>query len=361
MGAALNLARRGLGNVWPNPTVGCVIVKDNKVIGRGWTQSGGRPHAETEAIRMAGRTGALGSTVYVTLEPCNHHGQTPPCTEALINAGVKRVIIATLDRDKRVAGCGFKRLEKAGISVEVGVSKFEADKINRGFFSRIERLKPLVTLKLATTLDGKIATNNGKSRWITGEYARKVAHNLRAIHDAVMIGSGTVIADDPLLTCRLPGLENKNKLRIVVDGRLRIPVDSKLVQTAKELPVLIFTRSGSIEKHKKMKKLESFGVEIVVSEDYGMHIDMNKVMTEISSRGITRLLIEGGGILSASLLADDLIDEVAWFRAPSIMGNDGLPAIGGLDIYKLEQMAMFSRESMTNLGDDSLEVLVKKS
>ncbi len=359
MKAALNVARRGLGNVWPNPAVGCVIVKDNRVVGRGWTLPGGRPHAETEAIRRAGRENTLGSTVFVTLEPCDHHGQTPPCTEALIDAGVKKVIIATLDPDKRVAGRGMKRLQEAGISVKVGVAKKEADRINKGFFSTVMASKPLVTLKLATTLDGKIATQSGESKWITQAHARRLVHKLRACNDAVMIGSGTALADDPLLTARLSGLMSRHKVRIVLDGRLRIPIDGKLAQTAREVPVLIFTIAGNSEKNKKIKKLERLGVELVIFKNMEMLLDIKNVISEISSRGITRLLIEGGGLVAASAMIADLVDEIAWFRAPTIMGNDGLPAIGELGVSKLEKITQFSRESFVDLVDDSLEILVR--
>ena len=359
MDAALNLARRGLGNVWPNPAVGCVIVKNNRVVGRGWTLPGGRPHAETEALKNAGKD-AFGSTAYVTLEPCNHYGQTPPCTEALILAGIKKVVIATLDPDKRVSGEGLKRLEEGGVDVEVGMARSEADKINQGFFSRVENSRPFITLKIATTLDGKIATRNGESEWITGEISRKFAHTLRASHDAVMVGSGTAVADNPSLTCRIPGIANKHKLRIVLDGRLRISEDGILAQTAKEVPVLIFTLSGSKDKQKKIKRLENLGVIIVVLEINGERLDIRNVMTEISARGITRLLIEGGGTLAASAMATDLVDEIAWFRAPSVMGDDGLSAIAELGLDKLEKMATFSRKSLITLGEDSLEILARK-
>jgi diaminohydroxyphosphoribosylaminopyrimidine deaminase/5-amino-6-(5-phosphoribosylamino)uracil reductase len=360
MNAALNLARRGLGNAWPNPTVGCVIVKNNRVVGRGWTQPGGRPHAETEALRSAGQE-ASGSTAYVTLEPCNHHGKTPPCTEALISAGIKKVVIASLDPDKRASGKGLKRLEDGGVIAELGMARSEANKINQGYFSRVKEFKPFITLKLATTLDGKIATRNGESEWITGEIARKAVHKLRASHDAVMIGSGTALIDNPSLTCRLPGIENTHKLRIVLDGRLRFPENGILAQTSKKNPVLIFTKSGSKDKNEKIKRLESLGVTVVVFKKNDECLDIRNVMREVSARGITRLLIEGGGSLAASLLANNLVDEIAWFRAPSIMGDDGLSSIAELGLDKLEKMMTFSRHSLTILGDDSLEILTRKS
>ena len=208
MRAALALARRGLGRVAPNPAVGCILVRDGIVVGRGWTQPGGRPHAETEALRRAGAA-AAGAVAYVTLEPCAHHGSTPPCADALIAAGVSRVVVAIEDPDPRVAGRGLARLTAAGISVETGVCADEAGRLNAGFLKRIEHGLPLVTLKLATSLDGKIATHAGESQWITGEDARARGHLLRAQTDAIMIGSGTAQIDNPLLTCRLPGLEDR--------------------------------------------------------------------------------------------------------------------------------------------------------
>ena len=359
MGAALNLARRGLGNTWPNPAVGCVIVKNNKVVGRGWTKPGGRPHAETEALKNAGYE-ALGSTAYVTLEPCNHFGKTPPCTEALICAGVRKVVIASLDPDKRVSGSGLKRLEDAGIAVDLGMARSEANKINQGYFLRVKNSRPFITLKIATTLDGKIATRNGESEWITGEVSRKTVHKLRASHDAVMIGSGTALIDNPSLACRLPGVKNRHKLRVILDGRLRVPENGILAQTARKIPVLIFTVSGGKDKSEKVKRLESLGVTIVIFEKNGERPNIRDVMTEVSARGITRLLVEGGGSLAASLLANDLVDELAWFRAPSIIGGDGLSSIANLGLDKLENMATFSRQSLTILGDDSLEILARK-
>src|SRR5512134_1017521 len=222
MGVALTLARRGLGNTWPNPSVGCVLVRDGRVVGRGWTQPGGRPHAETEALRRAGDL-ARGATAYVTLEPCSHHGRTPPCCNALIAAGVARVVCAMRDPDPRVDGRGFARLREAGIEVVEGLLEAEAQALNAGFARRIREGRPFVTLKLATTLDGRIATARGESRWITGPEARREAHALRARHDAILVGSGTAVSDDPDLSCRLPGAAPVKSLRVIADARLRTP------------------------------------------------------------------------------------------------------------------------------------------
>ena len=243
MRAALALARRGLGNAWPNPAVGCVLVKEGRVIGRGWTQPGGRPHAETEALRRAGEA-ARGATAYVTLEPCSHHGRTPPCCEALAEAGITRVVMAMRDPDPRVNGRGLAMLRGAGIVVEEGLLEAEARALNAGFFRRIQAGMPVVTLKLASTLDGRIATAAGESRWITGEAARREVHALRARHDAILVGSGTVLADDPDLTCRIPGMERVPMLRVVADARLRTSPSARLVQSAGVAPVLIITAPG---------------------------------------------------------------------------------------------------------------------
>ncbi len=359
MNAALNLARRGHGNVWPNPAVGCVIVKNNRVVGRGWTMPGGRPHAETEALKRAGDK-AKGATAYVTLEPCNHQGQTPPCTEALIKAGIQKVVVATQDPDIRVAGTGITRLKSAGIKVEFGLAKSDADLGNKGFFSRIEKSRPFITLKIATTLDGKIATGSGESKWITGEIARRTGHKLRATHDAVMVGSGTALTDDPLLTCRLPGISNERRLRVVLDGRLRLPVDGNLAKTAKETPVLVFTLPGGNEKQKKISRLQELGVSVLVSPKENQQISIEKVVQELASRGITRLFVEGGGTLAASLMSANLVDEIAWFRAPSVIGNDGISGVEGLGLDKLAEMPTFSRKSLTQLDEDCLEILSRK-
>jgi diaminohydroxyphosphoribosylaminopyrimidine deaminase/5-amino-6-(5-phosphoribosylamino)uracil reductase len=245
MQMALGLARRGLGVVWPNPAVGCVVVDTKgRVAGRGWTQPGGRPHAEAEALARAGAD-ARGATAYVSLEPCSHTGQTPPCAERLIEAGIGRAVIAISDPDERVAGSGIAGLERAGMEVLTGVETAAATEVNAGYLSRVEDGRPLVTLKVATTLDGRIATHRGESRWITGDVARDWAHYLRASHDAIVVGLGTAITDDPRLTCRLPGLEDRSPIRVVVDGRLRLPLTSRLVSGARQTPSWIVTLTAS--------------------------------------------------------------------------------------------------------------------
>ena len=263
MTAALGLARRGLGTVWPNPAVGCILVREGRVVGRGWTQPGGRPHAESEALRRAGAA-ASGAAAYVSLEPCNHHGKTPPCAEALIAAGIRRAVVALKDPDPRVAGRGIARLEAAGIEVALGLLGEEAAELNAGFLSLMQKGRPLVCWKTATTLDGKIATRTGESRWITGELARARAHLLRAASDAVAVGVGTALADDPELTCRLTGLEPASPVRVVIDGRLRLALTSRLVATARATPSWLITRSDAAEE--RCQVLRDAGVEVIAVE-----------------------------------------------------------------------------------------------
>jgi diaminohydroxyphosphoribosylaminopyrimidine deaminase/5-amino-6-(5-phosphoribosylamino)uracil reductase len=351
MQAALTLARRGLGNVWPNPSVGCVIVRDGQVVGRGWTQPGGRPHAETEALRRAGEA-ARGATAYVTLEPCSHHGRTPPCCNALIAAGVARVVCALRDPDPRVDGRGFVMLREAGIAVDEGLLEAEARDINAGFTSRITRGLPLVTLKLATTLDGRIATHTGESKWITGPAARREAHALRARHDAILVGSGTVLADDPDLTCRLAGATPRQALRVVADARLRTPPTARLVATARLHPTLIVTAAGHPPATRAL--FQSAGAELATVPRAEQGLDLRGLLEALAQRGVTRVLAEGGAGIAAGLLREGLVDRLAWFHAPGIMGGDGMPAAYPLPVDVLAAMPRFRRIAARPLGRDWL-------
>ena len=353
MRAALALARRGLGRVAPNPAVGCILVRDGIVVGRGWTQPGGRPHAETEALRRAGAA-AAGAVAYVTLEPCAHHGSTPPCADALIAAGVSRVVVAIEDPDPRVAGRGLARLTAAGISVETGVCADEAGRLNAGFLKRIEHGLPLVTLKLATSLDGKIATHAGESQWITGEAARALGHMLRRQHDAVMVGSGTVLADDPELTVRLPGLAAPPPLRVVVDGRLRTPLTAKLVAAAKRLPTLILTLPDADPL--RARAFRDCGVTLIeIPRDADGYVDLQAALQALAKHGLTRVLVEGGATLAASLLRARLVDRLAWFRSGGLIGGDGLDAVKPFGVDRLADQALGTRLSVMRLGQDLLE------
>ncbi len=353
MRAALALARRGLGRTWPNPAVGCVLVKEGRVVGRGWTQRGGRPHAETEALQRAGGK-AAGSTAYVSLEPCSHHGRTPPCAEALVEAKIARAVIAMQDPDPRVSGRGVQLLRNAGIEVEIGPGAAEALEINVGFLLRLEKNRPLVTLKLAMTLDGRIATHSGESRWITGEPARARSHLLRAQHDAVMVGSGTVLADDPLLNVRLPGLERESPLRIVLDGRMRLPLTSALVAGARDTPTWLVTLPHG-DKRRRQTYIDC-GIEVIESPPgHDGALDLVQVMGRLAQHGLTRLLVEGGAKLAAALLRDQLVDRLAIFRAPSLIGGDGLPAATGFGLERLVDMPQFVPMETMQLGRDELE------
>lgn len=355
MRAALGLARRNLGCVWPNPAVGCVLVRDAAVVGRGWTGRGGRPHAETEALARAG-SGARGATAYVSLEPCDHHGETPPCSEALIAAGVARVVVAVEDPDPRVSGRGVRRLRAAGIDVQVvdGALAEEARDLNAGFFLRVREGRPLFTLKTATTLDGKIATRRGDSRWITGVGARALTHGLRADHDAVLVGSNTALLDDPELTCRTAGLEHRSPVRIVVDGRLRLPPEARLAATAREVPTWVLTRADAPVKRRD--QLAAAGAAVIdVAADAAGRLDPVSIAKTLARRGLTRVLIEGGGTVAASFLAAGLIDRVAWFRAPLLFGEDARPAVAALAVERLADALRFVRVDVRIVGSDVLE------
>jgi diaminohydroxyphosphoribosylaminopyrimidine deaminase/5-amino-6-(5-phosphoribosylamino)uracil reductase len=352
MGAALALARRGLGNVWPNPAVGCVITRDGRIVGRGWTQPGGRPHAETEAIARAGAA-AQGATAYVTLEPCAHWGQTPPCADALITAGIARVVAAIEDPDPRVAGGGLARLRAAGIAVESGLCAEEAIEINAGFFQRLRTGRPLVTLKLASSLDGCIATASGESRWITGPAARQRTHLLRAAHDAILVGTATVLADDPQLTCRLPGLEHRSPVRVALDRSLVIPLHSRLVAEARQIPTWFIAGPGS--DGKRRAALQHAGVEIIDAAPYAdRRIDLADALRLLGERGVTRLLVESGGRLAAALLLAGLVDRLAFLHAPLLLGGDGIPAVAALGLGALADAPRFDLLSRETVGPDLL-------
>jgi diaminohydroxyphosphoribosylaminopyrimidine deaminase / 5-amino-6-(5-phosphoribosylamino)uracil reductase len=358
MRSALALARRGLGNTWPNPSVGCVVVKDGRVVGRAVTAPGGRPHAEPAALDVAGEA-ARGGTVYVTLEPCCHWGRTPPCTDALVSAGVARVVIATRDPDPRVDGAGIARLQAAGVAVEEGVLQDEADEVASGFRSRVRQGRPLVTLKLASTLDGRIATRSGESRWITGPAARHAAHALRGRHDAVMVGVGTVMADDPELTCRVPGYRPNALVRVVADSHLRTPLTGKLVVTASSSPTWILFREGTDPERRHA--FADLGITLIEVAGAETGVDPTQALNALGAAGLTRLLVEGGARMAASLLRADLVDRIAWFHAPTVLGGDAWPAVQAFGIDRLGAMPRFARTAETLLGDDMLTEFARET
>jgi diaminohydroxyphosphoribosylaminopyrimidine deaminase/5-amino-6-(5-phosphoribosylamino)uracil reductase len=347
MQAALALARRGLGTTWPNPSVGCVIVRNGRVVGRGRTAAGGRPHAEPEALAMAGEQ-AKGATAYVTLEPCCHWGRSPPCTDALIAAGIARVVVATGDPDPRVNGNGLVKLREAGIIVQTGLLEAEARDVLTGFATRVTQGRPMVTLKLASTLDGRIATGSGESQWITGTPARRLAHGLRARHDAVMAGVGTVLADNPDLTCRIDGVRSVQPVRVLADSHLRTPLTHRVALT----PSWFLIRAGT--NLAREDAFTALGHTLIKVPGSSLGVDLTAALRALGSAGLTRLLVEGGGQLAAALLRADLVDRIAWFHAPAIMGGDGWPAVQAFGVSALDQMPRFKRHCVTTIGDDML-------
>lgn len=354
MTAALMLARRALGQSWPNPAVGCIVLdRSGQVVGRGWTRPGGRPHAETEALAQAGEQ-ARGGTAYVTLEPCAHHGQTPPCAETLITASIARVLSAVEDPDPRVSGRGLDLLRKAGIAVISGICKKEAEEINFGFFTRLRHGRPMVTLKLATSLDGRIALASGESRWITDEAARRRGHWLRATHDAVLIGAGTALADDPQLTCRLPGLEHRSPVRVLIDPNLRVPPMAKLYREAKSVALWVIAAPTAADAELTCRRDAGAVVLKIAAGPNGRPV-ASAILSALGSRGITRLLVEGGSRMATALLEAGLVDRIAWFRAPVLIGADGLPATALLGLDRLSAAPRFHLAGVEQLGPDLLE------
>ncbi|MBO9452164.1 bifunctional diaminohydroxyphosphoribosylaminopyrimidine deaminase/5-amino-6-(5-phosphoribosylamino)uracil reductase RibD [Tropicibacter sp. R16_0] len=350
MALALSLGRRGQGSCWPNPAVGCVIVKDGRIVGRGWTQPGGRPHAEPVALAQAGED-ARGATAYVTLEPCSHHGKTPPCSQALIDAGVARVVCALQDSDPRVSGQGFDMLRAAGIEVTVGVMATDAAQDLAGFFLKVEQGRPLVTLKLASSFDGRIATATGESKWITGPNARRAVHAMRARHDAVLVGAGTARADDPSLTVRDMGVE-RQPVRVVVSRHLDLPLMSQLARTAKDVPVwLCHGPSADVER---IKAWEGLGAKLIPCALQGVQIDAGDLLQQLGAAGLTRVFCEGGSALAASLLADDLVDELIGFTAGLAIGAEGLPSLGAMGLDRLAQAPRFQLAETRPVGADIL-------
>jgi len=356
MALALSLGRRGQGNCWPNPAVGCVIVRDGRIVGRGWTQPGGRPHAEVVALAQAGDL-AKGATAYVSLEPCSHHGKTPPCAQALIDAGIARVVAAIEDSDARVSGQGFEMLRKHGIDVTAGVLSDQAARDHAGFFFRTEQGRPLVTLKLAGSFDGRIATGTGESKWITGPEARRAVHAMRARHDAVMVGAGTARADDPSLTVRDIGVDHQ-PVRVIISRHLDLPLMSQLARTAKDIPVWLCHGPGADTE--RLRAWEGLGATLLPCGVLGVQLDPNDVLQQLGRAGLTRVFCEGGGALAASLLAHDLVDELIGFTAGLGIGAEGLPSIGALGLGRLAEAPRFDLRETRDLGGDVLHRWTRK-
>ena len=356
MALALALGRRGQGRTWPNPAVGAVVVKDGVILGRGWTQPGGRPHAEPEALARAGEA-ARGATLYVTLEPCSHVGKSPPCADAVIAAGIARVISAIEDPNPQVAGQGHARLRAAGIAVDIGLGAAEAARDHAGHFRRVRDQRPHVILKLAVSSDDKIAASGHKPVAISGEAARARVHLLRAQCDAILVGIGTVLADDPLLTCRLPGMEARSPVRVVLDRALRIPGTSKLVHTARATPLWVMT--SSLAEAPAAMKLGAAGAQVIrVATASGPPpgLDLPGVLHELAEKGITRLLVEGGARVASSFVAAGLVDEVWLLRGPDPIGADGVPALDALPLSVLTGSPTFQRRASESLQQDTLTI-----
>ena len=355
MQLALMLGRRGQGQTWPNPAVGALVVKDGVIIGRGWTQAGGRPHAEPEALRRAGEA-ARGATLYVSLEPCSHFGKSPPCVDAIIAAGIARVVSAIGDPNPEVAGQGHARLRAAGISVDIGAGAAEAARDHAGHFRRIRDKRPHVILKLAVSPDDKIGAAGRKPLAISGEAAKARVHLLRAQCDAILVGIGTVLSDDPLLTCRLPGMEARSPVRVVLDRSLRIPGTSQLVRSARETPLWVMT--SNLSEAPAAMKLGAAGAQVirVATTTKPPGLDPAAVLHALAEKGITRLLVEGGARVASSFVAAGLVDEVWLLRGPDPVGADGVAALDALPLTTITQSPDFRVRASESLQKDTLTV-----
>ena len=355
MQLALTLGRRGQGRTWPNPAVGAVVVKDGVIVGRGWTQPGGRPHAEPEALRQAGEA-ARGATLYVTLEPCSHVGKSPPCADAIIAAGIARVVSAIEDPNPEVAGQGHAKLRAAGISVDIGLGALDAAHDHAGHFRRIRDKRPHVILKLAVSPDDKIGAAGRKPVAISGEAAKARVHLLRAQCDAILVGIGTVQADDPLLTCRLPGMEARSPVRVVLDRSLRIPGTSRLVHSARETPLWVMT--SNLAEAPAAMKLGAAGAQVirVATATTPPGLDLGGVLHALSEKGITRLLVEGGARVASSFVAAGLVDEVWLLRGAEPVGADGVAALDALPLTALTESPAFKLRASETLQNDTLTI-----
>src|ERR1700685_4523210 len=356
MALALALGRRGLGRTHPNPAVGVVVVKDGVIIGRGWTQPGGRPHAEPVALAQAGGA-ARGATLYVTLEPCSHVGKSPPCADAVIAAGIKRVVSAIEDPNPEVAGQGHAKLRNGGIPVDIGPGAMEAARDHAGHFRRIRDKRPHVILKLAVSSDDRIGASGREPVAISGEAARARVHLLRAQCDAILVGIGTVRADDPLLTCRLPGMEARSPVRVVLDRALRISGTSRLVHSARATPLWVMT--SNLSEAPAAMKLGAAGAQVIrvpTTSAPPPGLDLAGVLHALAGKGITRLLVEGGARVASSFAAADLVDEVWLLRGPDAVGADGVAALDALPLSAITRSPLFEQRASETLQNDILTI-----
>ena len=348
MREALRIAKHAEGRTSPNPLVGAVVVRDGKIIAQGWHRKAGTPHAEIHALNMAGEL-SRDATLFVTLEPCSHFGRTPPCARAIVDAGIKKVVAAMSDPNPKVAGRGFEILRSAGVEVEVGLLEDEARKLNEVFLKWVTQKLPFVTLKFACSLDGKISTVGGESQWISCEESRKFSHGLRDINDAILVGVGTVLADNPSLTTRL--VDGKNPVRVIVDSNARIPLDSKVVTDKSARTIVAVTSNAPPEK---ISALESHGVEIITAGNF-QRVDLKILMRELAAREITSVLVEGGGTINFAMLEAQLVDKIFAFVAPKIIGgSNALTAVEGNGFAKLSDAVELENFSAQQLGADFL-------
>jgi len=355
MALALTLGRRGLGNTWPNPAVGAVIVKDNIIVGRGWTQPGGRPHAEVEALRQAKKNAQnklIGATMYVTLEPCSHQGKSPPCADAIIRAGMARVVSALEDPNPEVAGKGHEKLRAKGIAVDVGLGADEAQHAHAGHIMRVTKSRPHVTLKLALSADGKAGLAGRKPFAITGEEARTRVFQMRAASDAILVGIGTILSDNPQLTCRLPGMEERSPVRVVLDAKLTLPLSTSVVATVRDVPTWVFTSSKPSAIAEEI--LQQKGCKVFRVGDTEGRLDVEEVLKVLGEQGITRLMVEGGPRVAGAIAAANLVDELALLRGEKSIGATGIEPLEGMPIDGLT--GQLHSRGRAKLGADTLEI-----
>jgi diaminohydroxyphosphoribosylaminopyrimidine deaminase/5-amino-6-(5-phosphoribosylamino)uracil reductase len=349
MSMALALGRRSLGTTWPNPAVGAVIVKDGVIVGRGWTQPGGRPHAETQALKRAGKA-AQGATLYVSLEPCAHKGKTPPCADAIIKAGIARVVMPMDDPNPEVAGEGHRKLTARNIRVDIGLFADAARRMHAGHIRRVSDGRPHVTLKLAVSSDGKAGLAGRRTAVITGVAARQRVFGMRAEADAILVGIGTVLADNPALTCRLPGMFERSPVRIVLDSQLRVPIASHVIATVRETPTLVFASHTASAMAEQV--LHECGVKVFRVASVNGRLDLTAILKSVAAQGITRLMVEGGPTVAASFFTADLVDELALFRSDNIIGSDGIDAVAGMPLDAIISSPRFRALASELIGPD---------
>lgn len=352
MWMALDLARQGRGKTNPNPMVGAVLVKGGEVVGTGFHEKAGERHAEVIALEEAGER-ARGATLYVNLEPCSHYGRTPPCVDAIIRAGVRKVVMACIDPNPLVAGKGIRRLQEAGVKVKTGILEEKAIRLNEVFFKYITTKLPFVVVKAAMTLDGKIATVTGKSRWISGEKSRKLVHRLRSMSDGIMVGINTILKDDPQLTARLDGEKDHNPARIIVDSKGRIPLDAKVVQTAFQTKTILATTE--LAPRDKIETLRTFDMEVLILPSRNGRVDLQELILTLGRKEFSILLVEGGGTLNYSLLHGNLIDKVYFFVAPLLLGGkDALTPFEGGGVNEVDDSWVVKDMEMRQVDQDLL-------